>query len=57
LKNKAASRYKILKNIKYDLERRSYNNINQYINKTKKYLKETQEFDHNWQKIVMKQYP
>ena len=57
LKNKARSRYSKLMNIKDDLEKRSYKDISQYIKKTQKYLNETQEFDHNWQKIVMKQYP
>ncbi len=57
LKNKARGRYSKLLNIKDDLEKRSYKDISQYIKKTQKYLNETQEFDHNWQKIVMKQYP
>jgi hypothetical protein len=44
-------------NIKDDLEKRSYGDISPYIVKTQKHLDETQEFDRNWQKIVLKQYP
>ena len=57
LKNKARERYSVLKNIKYDLEKRSYSDAKKYINETKKYLKDTQKFDQNWQDIVLKKYP
>ena len=57
LKNKSRERYSKLLNIKRDLEERNYNDITLYIEKTEKYLEETQEFDQNWQMIVMKQYP